>query len=61
MLTFVIYVDQANQYRWRLFAGNNRIIGDSGEGYHHQADCESAIDLIKKNAPTAQVQVKTPR
>ena len=61
MLTFVIYLDGSNQYRWRLFAGNNRIIGDSGEAYHNLRDCESAVELIKKNAPTAQVQVKTPR
>lgn len=61
MLTFVICVDQSNQHRWRLLGGNNRILADSGESYHHLADCEHAIDLIKKNAPTAQVQVKTPR
>ncbi len=61
MLTFQIYVDQSNQYRWRLYAANNRIIGDSGEAYHNQRDCESMVEWIKKNAPTAQVQVKTPR
>ena len=61
MLTFVIYLDNANQYRWRLFAGNNRIVADSGQGYHHLRDCESEVEQIKKNAPTAQVQVKTPR
>lgn len=60
-MIFVIYVDQSNQYRWRLFAANNRIVADSGEGYHQLVDCEHAITLIKQNAPTAQVQVKTPR
>jgi uncharacterized protein YegP (UPF0339 family) len=61
MLTFQIYIDQSNQYRWRLYAANNRIIGDSGEGYVNLRDCEAMVELIKKNAPTAQVQVKTPR
>lgn len=61
MLTFVVYTDQSNQWRWRLLAANNRIIGDSGEGYHNQSDCENMVEWIKKNAPTAQVQVKTPR
>lgn len=56
-MIFVIYVDQARQYRWRLFAGNNRILADSGESYHHRQDCESAVDLIKKNASAAQVRV----
>lgn len=58
-MTFVIYVDRANEWRWRMFANNNRVIGDSGEGYKHRSDCEAMVDWIKRNALTAQVQVKT--
>lgn len=60
-MTFEIYVDRSNQWRWRMLAGNNRIIGDSGEGYQNRSDCENMVEWIKKNALTAQVQVKTPR
>jgi hypothetical protein len=28
MGVFVVYVDNAGQYRWRLFAANNRIIAE---------------------------------
>ncbi len=61
MGVFVVYVDSAGQYRWRLFAANNRIIADSGEGYGSQRDCEYGIQLVKQLAPTAQVQVKVAR
>jgi len=60
-MVFEIYIDQANQWRWRILAGNNRIIGDSGEGYIHRSDCEAMVEWIKKNALAAQVHVKAPR
>jgi hypothetical protein len=60
-MTFEIYLDRANQWRWRMLAGNNRIIGDSGESYHNRSDCEAMVEWIKKNAPTAQVLVKALR
>jgi len=61
MTTFEIYSDRSNQFRWRLIASNNRIVADSAEAYHNRADCESMVEWIKKNAPTAQVQVTTQR
>lgn len=30
---FEVYLDHADEYRWRLVAGNGRIVADSGEGY----------------------------
>ncbi|NOT34005.1 MAG: DUF1508 domain-containing protein [Candidatus Eisenbacteria bacterium] len=57
-MSFEIYVDRSNQWRWRMFANNNRIIGDSGEAYHNRTDCEAMVDWIKRNALTAQVRVK---
>ena len=60
-MTLEIYLDRSNQWRWRMTAGNNRIIGDSGEGYNNRSDCEAMVEWIKKNAPVAQVHVTTPR
>ena len=42
-----MYRDTQNFWRWRLYAGNNRIIAESGESYHNRGDCESAIHLVK--------------
>ena len=46
---YEIYKDASNQWRWRLWAANAKIIADSGEGYIHRADCEHAIDLVKSS------------
>ena len=54
-MRYNLYTDSAGYYRWRLYAANNRIIADSGEGYINRSDCVSAIDLVKASysAPVA--------
>ncbi len=44
---FEIYLNRIGQWQWRLKAGNNRIIADSGEAYHNKADCLHGISLVK--------------
>jgi uncharacterized protein YegP (UPF0339 family) len=56
MTTFQVYKDIQGEYRWRLRAGNNRIIADSGEGYRSKADCLHGIELVKRDGPDAPVQ-----
>lgn len=46
-MAYYIYKDQAGYWRWQLFAGNNRNIANSGEGYHNKQDCLHAIELVK--------------
>lgn len=58
-MTFLVYKDNVNQYRWRLFAGNNRIIADSGEGYYNKTDCLHGIQLVQQHAAAADVQDQT--
>jgi len=52
-MEYRIYKDVNGYYRWRLRAGNNRIIADSGESYYNKTDCRAAIQLVKnsKDAP----------
>lgn len=45
-MTFYIFKDTNNQWRWHLTAANNRIIATSGEAYHNKQDCLSAIGLV---------------
>lgn len=45
--SFLIYKDQAGEYRWRLQASNAKVIADSGEGYKNKADCEHGIKLVQ--------------
>jgi len=44
---YYLYVDAAKQWRWTLYAANNRKIANSGEGYHNKADAQAAIALVK--------------
>jgi uncharacterized protein YegP (UPF0339 family) len=44
---FYLYRDVANQWRWTLYAANNRKIADSGEGYFNKADAQQGIELVK--------------
>ena len=55
-VTYSVYRDASDEWRWQLRAGNNRIIADSGEGYHNKQDCLHAIALVKdsKDAPVKE-------
>jgi uncharacterized protein YegP (UPF0339 family) len=49
-MVYVIYRDSAQEYRWRLFADNNKIVADSGEGYKNKADCQHGIHLTQSSS-----------
>jgi len=55
-LTFEVYKDASEGFRWRLRAGNNQIIATSGAGYKSKSDCMHGIDVIKTGAAKAQVK-----
>ncbi len=50
---FEIYEDQAGEHRWRLIAGNGRIIADGGEGYTRKDGAIKAVDRVKEAATRA--------
>jgi uncharacterized protein YegP (UPF0339 family) len=52
-LKFETYEDNAGEYRWRCKSGNGQIVASSSQGYKAKADCQHAIDLIKKGAAAA--------
>ena len=53
---FNVYQNKAEEWRWRFIASNGKIIADSGEGYHNRADCVHGIELIKREAPEAEIE-----
>lgn len=57
-LKFETYEDEKAEHRWRLKAANGQVIAASSESYKAKADCEKAIDEIKKGAGKAQVEEK---
>jgi uncharacterized protein YegP (UPF0339 family) len=56
---FEIYKDKKGEFRWRLQADNNKIIADCGEGYVRKDDCEHGVELVKSQAPGANINDKT--
>jgi len=39
--------DRSGEIRWTAIARNNKKLGDSGEGYHHQQDALAGFALIR--------------
>lgn len=54
---FEVYLDNADEWRWRLVAANGNIIADSGEGYQSKQGAQRGIESVKKTAPRAEVEV----
>ena len=40
------YRDRNRNHRWRVRAGNGRIIATSGEGYERIRDCKRGLDRL---------------
>jgi uncharacterized protein len=55
MAKFEIYRDEDGEYRWRFRADNNEVVA-SGEGYDSKDGCAQAVELIKEQAPRAEVE-----
>ena len=53
---FVLYVDKAGEFRFRLQAANGQAILAS-EGYTTLANCKNGVESVKKNAPEASVEL----
>lgn len=49
-MTYTCFKDVQGQWRWHLTTANNRKIASSGEGYYNEADCLTAIQLVKGSA-----------
>jgi len=49
-MTYYVYVDARNEWRWYLQAANGKKIAESGEGYRNKQDCLDAIRLVKSSS-----------
>lgn len=55
-LKFEVYEDKKMEFRWRLKAANGQIIAASSDGYAAKANCERAVEVIKKGVAGAEVK-----
>jgi uncharacterized protein YegP (UPF0339 family) len=52
-LNYEVYQDNGGDYRWRAKSSNGQVVGASASGYKTKADCDSAVDVVKKGAAKA--------
>jgi uncharacterized protein len=52
---FKPYRDLAGEWRWRLRAGNNKIVAEPGEGYESYPECLRAIERFRAEVAEAPV------
>jgi uncharacterized protein YegP (UPF0339 family) len=45
-----VYQDSEREWRWTLYAANNKRIADSSDGYRNKQDCQDAIDRVRASA-----------
>ena len=50
-----VYKDTADEWRWRIVAGNGRTLADSGEGYKRKARCIEMASKIATELPVVLV------
>jgi uncharacterized protein YegP (UPF0339 family) len=55
---YYVYLDVQRQWRWTLYAANNRKIANSGEGYNNKADCVAAINLVANTGANGGTPIK---
>lgn len=54
-----IYRDASGQYRWRVYARNNTdVVGDSGEGYHNEADAIRGLLALVEAVDTTALRAR---
>lgn len=51
-----IYKDKKGMWRWRVVGKNNRILGDSGQGYHNRKDAVNGLLLLIENVNQAELR-----
>jgi len=57
---FEVYPDAADQWRWRLLAGNGQIVAVSGESFTSPTDATRATQVVRRISTDAPVEQLAP-
>ena len=58
-ITFEIFKDAKKEFRWKLKAGNGKILVVSNDSFASKSSAQSSIELIKEGAAKAPVEDNT--
>ena len=56
-MTFEVYTDAKDEFRWRLLDGDSKNIANSGEGYSKKADCTKMVENFKDDISKYKFEV----
>jgi uncharacterized protein YegP (UPF0339 family) len=56
---YVFHQDAKSLYRWKMLAGKDRVLAESGEGYQEKALAQKRAAAVKAGAKDAEVVDKT--
>ena len=56
MAHFKKHQDNQRQWRWTFYADNGEEIAVASESYVREVDCDHGINLVKRQAATAEVR-----
>jgi uncharacterized protein YegP (UPF0339 family) len=48
-MTFEVYADAKDEFRWRLLDGDGKNVANSGQGYSKKADCTKMVENFKND------------
>lgn len=48
-MTFEVYSDAKEEFRWRLLDGDGKNVANSGQGYGKKVDCTKMVDNFKSD------------
>ena len=46
-MTFEVFTDAKDEFRWRLLDGDGKNVANSGQGYSKKADCTKMVENFK--------------
>jgi len=50
---FEVFEDSAGEYRWRLVAENDEVVGDGGQGFASERGARDSVERVREYAPEA--------
>jgi uncharacterized protein YegP (UPF0339 family) len=56
-MTFEVYTDKSDEFRWRLKDGDDKTVATSGQGYKAKADCKRMVDNFVKDISAYNLEV----
>lgn len=56
-MTFEVYADKSDEFRWRLKDGDDKVVATSGQGYKAKADCKRMVENFVKDISAYTLEV----